>query len=155
MAKFYELSEENLDLVQEMFQNTGLYNYMDIKILGISKAKEIVKIARTNPLAEYVGNCPDSVTCIIYEEAFDRLDEKTRRLILEDAFATLSYDSEKDKIIVGCPSLTVTLAGRAKYGEELINALETGVLAIQQIEDEKKAIKEAEKAAKAARKQNK
>ena len=99
-----------------------------------------------------MGNCPDSVTCVIYEEAFDRLDDNCRKLVLEDALNTLSYDSEKDKIIVGCPSITVTLGGRAKYGEELINALETSVLAIQQIEDEKKAIKEAEKAAKAAKK---
>lgn len=155
MAKFFELSEENLDLVQELFQKKELHNYMDIKIIGISKAKEVVKIARTNPLAEYVGNCPDSVTCVIYEEAFDRLDDKCRRLVLEDALNTLSYDRDKDKIVVGCPSITVTLGGRAKYGDELINALETSVLAIQQIEDEKKEIKEAEKAAKAARKNNK
>ena len=34
MAKFFELSEENLDLVQELFQKKELHNYMDIKIIG-------------------------------------------------------------------------------------------------------------------------
>ena len=39
-----------------------------------------------------------------------------------------------------------TVAGRMKYGEDLINAAETGVLAIQQVEDEKREQKELEKA---------
>ena len=40
-----------------------------------------------------------------------------------------------------------------KYGEDLINAAETGVLAIQQVEDEKREQKELEKANKKKDKQ--
>ena len=59
------------------------------------------------------------------------------------------------RIIIGAPSITVTIGGRAKYGDDLINAAETAVWAIQQIADEEKAKKEAEKEAKAARRAQK
>ena len=144
MAKFFELTDENQTLVNDVFQDTGMHNYMNLKMVGVSKAKELIKVSKANPLAEYVGKCPDTIVCAIYEDAFDRLDEKTKRLLLIDAFGVVFYDDEKDKISIGAPQIVVTVAG--KYGEDLINAAETGVLAIQQLEDEKREQKELEKA---------
>ena len=69
-------------------------------------------------------------------------------MLVEDAFANVSYDDEKDKIIVGGPQISVSIGGWKKYGEKLINAAEIGQYAIAQIEEEKKAAKEAEKEAK-------
>ncbi len=146
MAKFFELTDENQTLINDIFQNTGMYNYMNLKMVGVSKAKELIKVSKANPLAEYVGKCPDTIVCAIYEDAFDRLDEKTKRLLLTDAFGVVFYDDEKDKISIGAPQIVVTVAGRMKYGEDLINAAEAGVLAIQQVEDEKREQKELEKA---------
>lgn len=148
MAKYFELTEENQNLVDEKFQETGMHNGINLLMYGVPKAKEVIKVLKANPLAEKVGNCPDSVVCIIYEDAFDRLDQHTKELLVEDAFANVAYDSEKDKIIVGAPQIVVTVGGRRKYGEELLNAAETALYAIQQIEEEKKEAKEAKKAAK-------
>lgn len=145
MAKFFELSDDNLNIVDETFQATGLNNYMEMQALGISKSKTLIKIQRNNPVTEYLAKAPDSINIQIYEEAFDRLDEPTKRLLLEDAFAEVSYDTEKDKITIGAQKICVTVGGRARHGEKLINAAEAGVLAIQQIDDEKKALKAAEK----------
>ena len=152
MAKFFELTDENQTLVNDVFQDTGMHNYMNLKMVGVSKAKELIKVSKANPLAEYVGKCPDTIVCAIYEDAFDRLDEKTKRLLLIDAFGVVFYDDEKDKISIGAPQIVVTVAGRMKYGEELINAAEIAVTMIQEIEEEKKAQKEAEKATKKAKK---
>lgn len=146
MAKFFELTEENQALVDDVFQDTGMHNYMNLKIVGVSKAKELIKISKANPLAEYVGKCPDTIVCAIYEDAFDRLDEKTKRLLLMDAFGVVFFDDEKDKISIGAPQIVVTVAGRQNFGDELINAAEAGVLAIQQVEDERREQKEIEKA---------
>lgn len=154
MAKFFELSEENQNLIDEKFQETGLYNYIDLKVLGITKSNDVIKVAKTNPLAEKLGNCPDSIVCIVYEDAFDRMDKDQQEMLVEDAFAQVAYDSDKDKIVVGCPTINVTVGGRQKYGDTLLNAYEASLYAIMQIEEEKKAAKEAEKAAKAAKKNN-
>ena len=147
MAKFFELSEENKEVFDTIWDNTGMVHYVDLKLLGVSKAREVVKVQKTNPQAEYLGKCPDSIICTVYEEAFDRLDEKGKKLLAEDALSIVSYDSEKDKIIVGAPQIVVTVGGRAKYGEELINVAESAVLAIQQIAEEEAERKAAEKAA--------
>lgn len=151
MAKFFELSEENQSLIDEKFQETGLHNKMDLNVLGITKSSEVIKVAKTNPLAEKLGNCPDSIVCIVYEDAFDRLDKEQQEMLVEDAFAQVAYDLDKDKIIIGCPTINVSVAGRQKYGDTLLNAYEASLYAIMQIEEEKKALKEAEKAAKAAK----
>lgn len=151
--KHFELSEENEQLFSDLFRETGYDNYMQLKLIGTAKSKEVIKVARPNDVAKYVGHLPDDVvTIIVYEEAFDRLDEKNKKLLVKDALAMIQYDSEKDKISIGVPQIVVTVGGRQMFGDELINAAEMAVLAIQQIEDEKQELKEAEKARKAAEK---
>ena len=151
--KHFELSEENEQLFSDLFSETGYDNYMQLKLNGTAKSKEVIKLARPNDVAKYVGHLPDDVvTIIVYEEAFDRLDEKNKKLLVKDALAMIQYDSEKDKISIGVPQIVVTVGGRQMFGDELINAAEMAVLAIQQIEDEKQELKEAEKARKAAEK---
>ena len=142
MAKLFELSEENIDLIEEVFQNTGLHNYMELKTMGVTKSKQLIKIQKNNPVTEYLAKAPDSINIQVYEDAFDRLDIETKKILLEDAFSIVGYDSDKDKILIGAPQITVTIGGRQRFGDALINAAEAGVLAIQQIEDEKKALKE-------------
>lgn len=151
--KHFELTEENQQLFIDLFDETGLNNYMQLKLIGIAKSREVIKVAKPNDVAKYVGHLPDDmVTIIVYEEAFDRLDEKNKKLLIRDALNMITYDSEKDKISIGVPQIVVTVGGRQKYGDDLINASEMGVLAIQQIEDEKQQAKEEEKARKAAEK---
>ena len=152
MAKFFEISEENQEIFDDIWQESGMFNYIDLKLLGVPKAKEVIKVQKTNPQAEYLGKCPDSIVVTVYEEAFDRLDEKQKRLIAEDALSSVSYDGEKDKIVVGCPQIVVTVGGRAKYGDELINAAETAVLMIQTIAEEEAEKKAAERESKKKRK---
>ena len=146
MVKFFELTDENQNLVSATFQETGMHNYINLKMVGVPKAKELIKVSKANPLAEYVGKCPDTIVCSIYEDAFDRLDENTKRLLLRDAFSIVFYDDEKERINVGAPQIVVTVAGRQHFGDDLINAAEAGVLAIQQVEDERREQKEIEKA---------
>ena len=152
MAKFFELSDENQEIFEDIWQETGMFNYIDLKLLGVPKSKEVIKVQKTNPQAEYLGKCPDSIVVCVYEQAFDRLDDKGKKLLAEDALASVSFDSEKDKIVVGCPQIVVSVGGRAKYGEELLNYAESAVLAIQQIADEEAESKAAERETKKAKK---
>lgn len=148
MAKFFEISDENKEIFENIWSESGMFNYVDLKLLGVPKAKEVIKVQKTNPQAEYLGKCPDSIIVTVFEQAFERLDDRAKKLLAEDALSLVSYDDEKDKIIVGAPQIVVTVGGRQKYGEELINVAESAVLTIQQIAEE-----EAEK--KAAERQNK
>lgn len=152
MAKFFEISDENKEIFENIWSESGMFNYIDLKLLGVPKAKEVVKVQKTNPQAEYLGKCPDSIIVTIYEQAFDRLDDRGKKLLAEDALSLVSYDDEKEKIIVGAPQIVVSVGGRAKYGDELINVAESAVLSIQQIAEEEAEKKAAERENKKKRK---
>lgn len=145
MAKLSKLSEENQELVDKIVSEVGLDNYMNIKCLNITKQKQVVKVARANPTTEYVGKCPDTVFIYIVEDIIDRLDEDMREMVIRDAINQIFYDSEKDKIVITPPQICVTVGGRQKYGDKLINALETCVHIQEEIEKEEKERKAAAK----------
>lgn len=153
MAKFGKLSEENMELVRTISEDLGLYNFMNIEGISCAKAKEVVKVQKESVVTEYKTSRPGTVNVFIYEKAFDMLDDTQKDLLLRDAFNAVNFDSEKDKIMIGCPQIVVSLDGRVKWGDELLNAAEAGVLAIQQIEEQEKEEKEKEKAERAAKRQ--
>ena len=144
MAKFGKVSEETQKLVDDIVTDLGLVNYMQFEVIS-TKMKQLIKVSRASKTAEYMANKVDTVCVFIYEEAFDMLTDRAKELLVKDALNVVSYDSEKDKINIGAPQITVTLGGRAKWGEELCDCAEAAVLAIQQIADREKEEKEAKK----------
>ena len=145
MAKLGAVSEDTRNLVDEILGKTGLANFVNAEVMSITKQKQIVSVKRANATTEYLANKPDSICIYVYEDAFDRLDENAKYLVMEDALNTVFYDTEKDKIVITPQQVMVTVGGRAKYGETLINAVEAGVHAIAQIEEEEKEKKEQSK----------
>lgn len=145
MAKLGAVSDDTRNLVDEILGKTGLANFVNAEVMSITKQKQIVTVKRANATTEYLANKPDSICIYVYEDAFDRLDENARYLVMEDALNTVYYDTEKDKIVITPQQIMVTMGGRAKYGETLINAIEAGVHVIAQIEEEEKEKKEQSK----------
>lgn len=155
MSKLGKLSEETHEMVMNMASEMGLENFIIVEPMAVAKSKLLIKVSKANPTTEFLTKKPDTVCLYIYEDAFVRLSDEQQTLLLQDAMNTINYDADKDKITIGVPSITVTMNGRTKYGDDLLNAAEAAVLAIQQIADEEKERKEAEKAAKASKKKNK
>ena len=146
---FFEPSKDVVEWIDGKFSDTGLDNFVQLKVLGISKQSQIFNVSRASGLVKYVGNLDDDAVVItVYEEAFDRLDDKTRNLLLDDALTQISWDGEKDKLIVEKPKINVTIGARRKFGEDLINAAETSIAVIESIEEEEKERKAAAKEAK-------
>ena len=140
-----DVLEETRDLVDRILGETGLSNFMNAEVMSISKQKQAVSVKRATATTEWVAKKPDSICVYVYEEAFDRLDDEAKELIVRDALNTVSYDSEKDKIVITPPQIMVTLGGRQAYGDKLINAIETSVHVMAEIEEEKKEAKKAKK----------
>ena len=157
MKKYSEVSEEIDNLVNEISNELGLFNYgVDFQPICVAKAKEVCKVVRANELAEHVSQREDLVFVICYEDAFDLVDEKTRYMWLRMAMETVSYDTEKMKINIGGPTITVPLGFAEKYGNEAIDSAKFSLYTIAQIEEKKKeeaAQKRAERAAKRKKKQ--
>ena len=60
----------------------------------------------------------------------------------------VSYDTEKDKMIIGCPQITVPIGFYEKYKNAAVDSALLGQYTIAQIEEKKKEEAEQRKALK-------
>lgn len=155
MASFGKVSEETQELFDTICSETGLHNFMDMRIYNVAKSKKLIDVKKCPPLGETVAEKTQVVCVLVYEKAFERLDEKAQETLMRDALNNVVFDSEKDKITIGVPQIVVTAQGRAKWGDELINYAEQSILIMQQILDEEREEKERIKEEKAAKRKQK
>ena len=152
MSKFTQLSDDNASFINNIIRSVGLNEMVNFELLGLKDSKELLQVLKTNPREEYLSKKPVSVCIMVYEEVFDQLTDEIKDVLVRDALNRVNYDYEKDKLSIGCPSISVTLDGMSKWGDKLINAAETAMLTILQTEERKRELKEAEKIAKASKK---
>ena len=156
MGKYSKVSEEIENIVIEISNELGLAHMgVDFQALNVSKSKDICKVVRANELAEHISNREDLVFVICYEDAFDLVDEKTKYMWIRMAMENVSYDSEKGKIVIGGPQISVPLGFAEKYGNAAIDAAKLGLYTIAQIVEKKKEENERKKAEKLIKKSKK
>ena len=155
MAKFFETSEDIASLAQAKFEETSLPQMgIELKIISTTKSKNILKASKASATVQYLTK--RDALLVIYEEAFDRLSDLYKTLLVKGVFSVVSYDDEKERILIdNRPYADLFNMRHAKdangneYGDNYDNALETASLVISQIEDEERERKEQEKAEKA------
>jgi hypothetical protein len=156
MAKtLSEASEDYVKLVEEVVAETGLDRMgVDFQVYNLLKTKnEVVRVQKANEIAEILTNREDLVIVSIFEKAFDKVDAKTQRLWVEAALAKVSYDTEKDKLVIGGePTLTIPLGMYHKYDKLAVDMAELEQLTLQQIRDEEEEEKERRKSEKKQKK---
>lgn len=151
-------SEEYVKLVEEAVSETGLDRMgVDFQVYNLLKTKnEVVRVQKANEIAEILTNREDLVIVAIYEKACDKVDTKTVRLWIEAALAKVSYDTEKDKLVIGGePTLTIPLGMYHKYEKLAVDMAELEQLTLQQIRDEEEEEKQRQKELKKNKKQKK
>lgn len=142
MAKYEEPFEETIDLYNQLIEQAGLSNFVNITILTNNKAKEIFKVNKANELLKY--RTGDDIIIVLNERIFDQLTEEQRVIVAEESLASIHFDSEKDKIIISKPDV-VTFSGiLAKYSFDTWNVLKESIKTLydaeKQTEDETEAI---------------
>lgn len=147
----FKLADETESLINKVATEFGLTNYVNIKCFG-TKQKQIIKVKKASPTEEGMGKISGCVIITVFEDVFIRLNPEQQDILVRDALSQVFYDSEKDKINVVQPEVCVTLGGWQKWGEKLVNAQETAILAKQQMEEEERERKAAEKESKKPKK---
>ena len=153
MAKFFKADESIVKLVDEISHELGLENYVDFEVLDTPNLKEVVKVVRANEVAEYLSARENVVLVICNGEAFDLLpdgpDENgldNKYMWLRLAMDQIAYDDEKDKIVIGCPTLTIPVGCYEKYKGAAVDSALLAQYTLAQMA-EKKAQERAERAA--------
>lgn len=143
MSKLFSSSDYVEDMVRKEFEKTSLDTCIKVNVISTSKGREIVKVSKASPETEFLTKHEGMVTVIVYEEALEKLSDKQQQLIIEGAVSCISYDNEKDKILIDKSEMNMLNRMRHKYDNDVLDTFETGVMVISQIEMEKKEAKEA------------
>lgn len=170
MAKLFKTSEDIYEFITNEWENTSCCQIgVNLKVISTPKAKQILKLSKASATTEYLIREQDVLTLVVYEEAWDRLNDLNKLLLLKGVFSIVSYDTEHEKVIIDNRPYADLFnmrhtkdANGNEYLDQYDNTLETAALVIEQIEDEEREKKEAEKErkrqekeAKKAAKQNK
>lgn len=149
MAKIFETSADIAELAQDKFEETGLAQMgINLKVLSVTKSKAVLKATRANATTHHLTG--KDVILIVYEEAFDRLTDDFKNKLMEGAISNISYDTEKDKLNVEGDYAKELFRMRRKYAD-YVDIAETSYLVIEEIEEEEKKRKEAEREMKKAK----
>lgn len=162
MAKYSKATEDVERLVEEIASELNLDNFgVDFQPLFVNKSKDVCKIVKANELFEYASKREDLVFVVCNAEVFDGTDphghpyadEKNMYLWLRTEMEKVSYDTEKDKLVIGCPQITLPVGLFEKFREDekdtvLINNALLGQHLLAKIEQDKKEEAERKKALK-------
>ena len=157
MAKLFKTSDDIYEFITNEWSNTENSKIgVRLKVISTQKAKQILKLSKASATTEYLIREQDVLTLVVYEEAWDRLSEMNKILLLKGIFSVVSYDTEKERLIIDNRPYADLFnmrhtkdANGNEYLDQYDNTLETCALLLQQIEDEQKKAKEEEKVRKA------
>jgi hypothetical protein len=141
MAKFEEPFEDTQALFTEVISDAGLHLNVNITLLTNNKAKDLFKINKANELLKYRTN--DDVIIILNEKIFEQLPDDQKRIVVEEAVAYISYDSENDKVVITTPDFMAHSGILRKHTFETIDVVRESIKTLyqaeKQAEDEAKA----------------
>ena len=158
MAKFFKADESIVKLVDEIANEIGLAQFVDFETLDVVNLKEVVKIVKANEYAEYLSGREDLILVLVNGEAFDLLPDgqdangvDNKYMWLRLAMEQIANDSEKEKIVIGCPKIEVPVGMYEKFKGAAVDSALLAQYTLAQIAEKK----EQEKAERAAQKKEK
>lgn len=139
--------------VKEIASAAGLREQgITIEPISLRSKKSYGEVIKANELVTLFTGDADMVCVAINEELFLLLDDQSQTVLIESLLSQIYYDSEKEKIIINKPELSLGLGMYHKYKEVAPQKLELAYYTLQQIEERKKEEKAAKKALKEAKK---
>jgi hypothetical protein len=146
-----DLDEDLKALVVESVKKAGLENVVEVKPIRMVKSSgAICEVIKGNALTELFAG--EVVAVAIFEDAMLNMTDEAQAMLIEGAVSQIVYDFEKDKLQINKPELNIPLGVYRKYGDEYVKTVEAGLIAVDQVNEQEKLRKEAEKEAKKKKK---
>lgn len=141
-----ELESKVKSLAVEMgLKATGI----NVEAVRLKKSKkDIGLVLKSNDLVELFTGDNSTVCVALYEDAFRRVDAQTQEIWIRFLLNQISYDMDKDKIVITKPELCVPLGMYRKFGNVVTQKMELALMAIAQIQEEEREAKELKKSKK-------
>lgn len=161
MAKLFKTSDDVYEFITNEWEQTDTSKIgVRLKVISTSKARQILKLSKVSATTEYLIREQDVITLVVYEDAWDKLSDVDKILLLRGLFSVVSYDTEKERIVIDNRPYADLFnmrhskdANGNEYLDKYDNALETCSLLLQQIEEQEKEEKMRKAEEKKAKKQ--
>jgi hypothetical protein len=133
--------------VKSMAQSVGLTDMgISIEAIRLKKSKNSIgEVVQGNDLVKLFTGEENLVAVALYEDAFLCVDDQTQNLWIEGLLSQISYDEEKEKVIITKPELQMSLGMYRKYGNVATQKYELALMTVQQLAEKTKAEKDAKK----------
>lgn len=151
MSKLEKADNEICEFITKIIEENDLDAFAKFKFFELPKQKEAIKVSKASATTEYFAKVTDMVTVFVNPKIWDRLEEKQRRLLTENALQGVYYEEKEDgsgKLVVEQPNMMISSDCYAKFGSELVDACEIATHALKQIKEQEKQAREEKKAAK-------
>jgi hypothetical protein len=147
MAKYEEPFEDTQSMFNEVIEAAGLSQFVNITVLTNNKEKEICKINKANELLKY--RTGDDVIIVLNEKIFEQLPAEQKRIVIEEAIAYISFDTENDKLVITKPDFMAHTGILRKHTFGVIDVVRESIKTLyqaeKQAEEESKATTEKAK----------
>lgn len=136
--------------VKSMAQSVGLTDMgINIEAIRLKKSKNSIgEVVQGNDLVKLFTGEENLVAVALYEDAFLCVDDQTQNLWIEGLLSQISYDDEKEKVVITKPEIQVGLGMYRKYGNVAVQKYELALMTIQQLAEKSKIEKESKKSKK-------
>jgi hypothetical protein len=130
-----------------------------VEAIKLIKGSTYGEVMKANELTKLFTGEDDIVAVALYEDLFDKIDEKMQYVLIENLLEQIVVEETKDggyKIKIEKPQINLGLSTYHRYGNVATQNLEAALLILDQMAEQEKELKEMRKAENALKKkQNK
>ena len=141
MGKFSRDLDESLEKkVKTLAREMHITDWgINVEAIRLKKSKkEVGTVLKANDLVTLFTGDESLVAVALYEEALNRMDSQNQDLVIRSLLSQISYDADKDKIVITKPELQITLGMYRQFGDIAVKSAELQLLTLAQIADEEK-----------------
>ena len=141
MGKFSRDLDESLEKkVKTLAREMHITDWgINVEAIRLKKSKkEVGTVLKANDLVTVFTGDESLVAVALYEEALNRMDSQNQDLVIRSLLSQISYDADKDKIVITKPELQISLGMYRQFGDIAVKSAELQLLTLAQIADEEK-----------------
>lgn len=141
MGKFSRDLDESLEKkVKMLAREMHITDWgINVEAIRLKKSKkEVGTVLKANDLVTLFTGDESLVAVALYEEALNRMDSQNQDLVIRSLLSQISYDADKDKIVITKPELQISLGMYRQFGDIAVKSAELQLLTLAQIADEEK-----------------
>lgn len=116
--KFYDLSEDTLEMVENVVSKIALPFNIKIKYLGTTKMKKLVKLQKLNDAIAHIAHY--DLIIYINEDYFIKMEEANAEILIYQEIDRLQFDIEKGTFKITGFQLQTNPGVLKKYGIDAV-----------------------------------